>query len=331
MNINFKALVVEELTNGNFERKIKTKNIADLPQNDVIVKVLFSSLNYKDALSATGNKGITRKYPHTPGIDISGIVEESKSELFQKGDEVIITGYDLGMNTDGGFSEYACVPAEWIVRKPAQISSRQSMIIGTAGFTAMSGILEILAHNIKPNDGKILVTGASGGVGLMAVTILSKLGYNVIAASGKAEHYDILRKAGAIEIIGREVLGAESPKPLLPQQWVAVIDTVGGLVLANAIKGTNKYGLVATCGSVISSELNISIFPFILRGVRLIGLASAETLMNKRLLIWDKLNEVLGKTDLEFLTKEVKLDDINQEIDLILKSKQIGRVIINMK
>jgi putative YhdH/YhfP family quinone oxidoreductase len=164
----------------------------------------------------------------------------------------------------------------------------------------------------------------------MAVTILSKLGYNVIAASGKSEHYDILKKAGANEIIGREVLGTESPKPLLPQQWVAVIDTVGGLVLANAIKGTNKYGLVATCGSVISSELNISIFPFILRGVRLIGLASAETQMNKRLVVWEKLNDVLGKVDLEFLAKEVKLDDISQEIDLILKSKQIGRVVINI-
>jgi putative YhdH/YhfP family quinone oxidoreductase len=328
MEQTFKALVIEEKENSVFARNILTKNINELPQNEVLIKVHYSSLNYKDALSASGNKGVTRKYPHTPGIDAAGIVVNSQLNKFKEGDEVICTGYDLGMNTAGGFGQYISVPASWVVARPQNISLRNSMIIGTAGFTAMSGVMEILNHGIQPQDGKILVTGATGGVGIMAVTFLANLGYEVIAASGKTEQYDFLKKAGAKEIIGRDEINDTTGKPLLNKRWVAAIDTVGGNVLATVLKSTENYGLVATCGSIDSTELHISIFPFILRGVRLIGLASAETLMQKRLVVWDKIAEKF--TNFDFLVKEIKLEALSDEIDLILKGKQVGRVLVNM-
>ena len=329
MEQNFKALVVEEI-NSAFERSIKNKNIADLPANDVLIRVHYSSLNYKDALSATGNKGITRNYPHTPGVDVGGVVVNSKTPKYKEGDEVIVTGYDLGMNTSGGFGEYVRVSADWIVRKPIEISLRTAMIIGTAGFTAMNGVLEIINCGIKPEDGKIVVSGATGGVGIMATTFLAKLGYDVIASSGKKEHYKLLEKAGAKEICGRELLNEQSPKPVLPQKWIAGIDTVGGNVLTNILKSLAKYGIVCTCGNIVSAELHTSIFPFIIRGIRLIGLASAETFMSKRLVIWDKIVSNFGNFDFDFLTKEIKLEGLNTEIDLMLKGQQVGRVLVNM-
>jgi putative YhdH/YhfP family quinone oxidoreductase len=331
MKQTFKALVIEEI-NSVFERNIKNRNIADLPDNDVLIEVHYSSLNYKDALSATGNKGITRNYPHTPGIDVSGIVVSSKkTSRFKEGDEVIVTGYDLGMNTSGGFSEYVNVPVDWIIPKPNNISLRTAMIVGTAGFTAMSGVLEIMNYGIKPEDGKIVVSGATGGVGIMATTFLSKLGYNVIVSTGKKEQYSILEQAGAKEICGRELLGEESAKPILQQKWIAGIDTVGGNVLTNILKSLNKYGIVCTCGNIISTELHTSIFPFILRGVRLIGLASAETYMPKRLEIWNKISSEFGKFNFDFLTKEIRLEELNGEIDSMLRGKQVGRVLVNCR
>jgi len=334
MEQTFKALVIEEKGNSVFERNILTKNINDLPQNELLIKVLYSSLNYKDALSASGNKGITREYPHTPGIDAAGIVVKSKTEKFKEGDEVICTGYDLGMNTAGGFGQYISIPADWAVARPQNISLRNSMIIGTAGFTAMNGVMEILNHSVRPQDGKILVTGATGGVGIMAITFLANLGYEVIASSGKVNQYNLLKKAGATEIIPRYEVNDMTGKPLLRKRWVAAIDTVGGNVLATALKSTENYGIVATCGNIDSTELHISIFPFILRGVRLIGLASAETLMQKRINVWNKIADwikIAEKSDFDFLAKEIKLEELSDEIDLMLKGKQVGRILVNMQ
>jgi putative YhdH/YhfP family quinone oxidoreductase len=285
MTKTFKALVIEEKENSIFERNIKTKSITELPQGEVLIQVHYSSLNYKDALSATGNKGITRTYPHTPGVDAAGIVAESTSPKFKEGDKVICTGYDLGMNTSGGFGQYIRIPADWVVSCPSNIGLRNAMIIGTAGFTAMNGVMEIINHNIKPDDGSIVVSGATGGVGIMSVVFLSAMGYNVIASSGKSEHYDLLKKAGAKDIQGRELLNEDSKKPLAAQKWIAAIDTVGGNVLTNIMKSVSMYGVVATCGNIASVELHTSIFPFILRGIRLIGLASAESPMQKKLAI----------------------------------------------
>jgi len=330
MEQKFKALVVEE-KNSTFDRNIKNKNLLDLPDNDVLIKVHYSSLNYKDCLSAIGNKGITKNYPHTPGVDVGGIVVSSKVSQFKEGDEVIVTGYDLGMNTSGGFGEYVCVPANWIVPKPKEISLRTAIIIGTAGFTAMNAIMEIMNYGIKNNDGKIVVSGATGGVGIMAITFLSKYGYDIIASSGKKEQYPMLEKAGANEIYDRCLLNETSTKPVLLPKWIAGIDTVGGNVLTNILKAVNKYGIVCTCGNVISTELHTSIFPFIIRGVRLIGLASAEIYMKKRLQIWNIINNDFNKFNFDFLTKEIKLNDLNAEIDSMLKGQQAGRVLVNMK
>jgi len=333
MSINFKTFVVEEEIieeKSSFIRSIRTKSIFDLPEGEVIINVKYSSLNYKDALSIVGNKGITRKYPHTPGIDAAGVVVESTSSKFKKDDKVLCTGYDLGMNTSGGYSQYIRIPANWIIKCPSNLSLRTTMIIGTAGFTAMNAVMEIMNHNVKPADGKILVSGATGGVGIIAVLFLSHLGYEVIASSGKTEYFSLLQKAGAKEIISRATLSETNSKPLAVQKWIAAIDTVGGNVLTNILKTTSNYGIVATCGNVISTELKTSIFPFILRGVRLIGLASAEMPLNKKQAIWDFINEKFYNLDFEFFTKEIKLEELSPEIDKIIKGNQVGRVLISL-
>lgn len=264
---NYKALVVEE-TDGGYVRSIQLRNIDDLPAGELLVRVTYSSLNYKDALSATGNKGVTKNYPHTPGIDAAGIVEKSQSPAFEPGDAVIVTGYDLGMNTAGGFGEYIRVPEAWAVKLPVGLSPREAMIFGTAGFTAGISVLKLSEH-IRPDDGEILVSGATGGVGSMSVAILAKLGYRVVALTGKAEEQDFFDKLGAHRIMSRQVFQEQTGRPLLPVQWAGCIDTVGGTVLENLIKATGPLGIVTCCGNVASADLTLTVYPFILRGCRL--------------------------------------------------------------
>jgi acrylyl-CoA reductase (NADPH) len=329
MNRSFKAIVIEESGEGKFIASMRDRLISDLPDNDVLVKVSWSGLNYKDALSASGNKGITRKYPHTPGIDAAGIVVSSKSGLFNEGEEVIITGYDLGMNTSGGFAEYINVPSQWVVKRPKGISLQESMIIGTSGFTAASGIFEFIEHGIKPESGEILVTGATGAVGSMAVAMLSKAGYQVVAASGKAEAEEWLIKQGATRIIGRKEVDDNSGKGLLPGKWAAVLDTVGGNILSTAIRSTKDRGIITTCGMIASNMLNVSVFPFILRAVKLIGIASAETPMERRLEIWN-LIQSLRPDSLTDITRTINLDDTPNELQMMLQGKQTGKVLVRI-
>jgi putative YhdH/YhfP family quinone oxidoreductase len=329
--MKYQALNVEELPNGTFARSIVIKNTDALPQNEVCINVLYSSLNYKDALSATGNKGITRKYPHIPGIDAAGVVAKSTSPKFKEGDQVICTGYDLGMNTDGGFGQYISVPADWVLPLPAGMSLKTAMIVGTAGFTAMNGACEIASH-LHETTGNILVTGATGGVGTMAVAFLSAMGYNVVAASSKESQYPLLQKLGAKSCINtRNTLSEEQKKPLLPQEYSGCLDTVGGTILVNAIKHTSKYGIVATCGNIAAAEISISIFPFILRGVRLIGLASAEMPIEKKRIIWDEVAKYIDKINIAEFCKEITLRELSAEIDTMLQAQQIGRVVVDMK
>ncbi|MEM6299920.1 MAG: YhdH/YhfP family quinone oxidoreductase, partial [Bacteroidota bacterium] len=226
----FKALRVHEQTDGTFSRQIESRSTDDLPEGEVLIRVHFAGLNYKDALSATGNKGVTRKFPHTPGIDAAGVVEESNHSDFKAGDEVIVTSYDLGMNTDGGFAEYIRVPAEWVVPKPNTLSLSESMILGTAGFTAGLSLWKMLQNDQNPEAGKILVTGATGGVGSFAVGICAKAGFEVIASTGKSEATEYLKKLGATEVVGRDYAHDDSKRPLLKPLWAGVIDTVGGEV-----------------------------------------------------------------------------------------------------
>jgi putative YhdH/YhfP family quinone oxidoreductase len=328
-NQAFKAMVVEEASDKRFVRRIREKFISELPDGEVLVRVHYSSLNYKDALSAIGNKGVTRKYPHTPGIDAAGIVEESASETVRKGDSVIVTSYDLGMNTSGGFGQYIRVPADWVVKLPQNLSLKESMIYGTAGFTAGLSI-DALAAGLRPDAGDVLVTGATGGVGSTAVAVLSRLGYDVVAASGKSDAEPFLTGLGARRIVSRQDIMDDGNRPLLKGQWAGVVDTVGGDILATAIKSSNAGGIVTCCGNVASPSLPLTVFPFILRGIRLIGIDSQNCPMAHRSSVWRKLAEEWKIDRLEAICQEVSLTEIDPYIDTILKGGIKGRVLVNL-
>jgi putative YhdH/YhfP family quinone oxidoreductase len=331
----FKALIVKEI-NGKFVREISIKSIDELPEGDVLINVKYSSLNYKDALSAIGNKGVTRKYPHTPGIDAAGIVELSKSNLFKKGDEVLVTGYDLGQNTSGGFAEYIRVPSEWIVKLPEGLSLKESMMIGTAGFTAGLSVYKLWesmpsAEQVGVDkDGEIIVTGATGGVGSIAVILLAKLGYNVAASTRKKDKENYLKQIGAKLIINSNELDDKSGKPLLSRRWKGAVDTVGGNILSTVLRSLDFSCSAASCGNTLSSELNMTVFPFILRGVNLLGINSSETPMDLRKIIWQKLASEWKLDILKQITTECSLEELNEKIDLILKGGITGRILVNL-
>jgi putative YhdH/YhfP family quinone oxidoreductase len=325
----FKAFVVEETGKNEFSSEIKELTTADLPAGDVLVRVEYSSLNYKDALSATGNRGVTRNYPHTPGIDAAGVVAESATDDVKEGDSVIVTSYDLGMNTSGGYGQYIRVPADWVVNLPAGMTLEESMIYGTAGFTAGMSVGK-LTPAVKPDDGQILVTGATGGVGSMAVGILAKLGYSVAAVSGKADAEEMLTTLGADEIIDRQAFLEGSDRPLLKTRWAGVIDTVGGEILAAAVKSTLPLGVVTCCGNVASVDLPLNVFPFILRGVSLIGIDSQNCPMPFRRHVWEKLASEWKFPALDNIYREIELAGLPSEIDKILKGGQKGRVVVRV-
>lgn len=325
----FKAMLVTETADKRFVREVTRKSLADLPAGELLIEVKYSSLNYKDALSATGNKGVTRSYPHTPGIDAAGVVAQSSHPNFQAGDEVIVTGFDLGMNTSGGFSQWIRVPARWAIKLPNGLTLKESMVYGTAGLTAALCVMEMEDHGLKPNEGEVLVTGATGGVGSLGVAILARSGYQVVAATGKETEKDYLRRLGAKEVISREAANDASGRPLLKTRWTGVLDTVGGNILATAIKSTQYGGLVAACGMVASPELSLTVFPFILRGVRLLGVDSVECSMERRLKAWSKIAGEWKLERLDFLYSECSLENLGDKIDAILKGKITGRIVVN--
>lgn len=327
-NLSFKALVVREVEDGSFTRNIEEKKISELPAGEVVIKNKYAGLNYKDALSASGHKGISRNYPHTPGVDACGVVAHSTSDKFKEGDEVIVTGYDLGMNTSGGFQEYIRVPAGWVVPKPDGLSLKEAMVFGTAGFTAALGLHKMQLMGQIPEMGEILVTGATGGVGSMAVGILAKAGFEVIASTGKTDAHHHLKKLGATRIEGREFANDESGKPLLRSQWAGAIDTVGGNTLATCVKACKSKGSVVSCGLVASHELHMTVYPFLLNGINILGVDSAETDMNLRQHLWGRLAKEWKLDDLESYGTFVSLDDIIQQMDLILKGQTKGRVVV---
>ncbi|HKY10261.1 MAG TPA: YhdH/YhfP family quinone oxidoreductase [Candidatus Binatia bacterium] len=326
---SFKAMVVSETAEKTFPREIRERALSDLPAGELIIEVKYSSLNYKDALSATGNKGVTRKYPHTPGIDAAGIVADSTTKLFAVGDQVTVTGFDLGMNTSGGFGQYISVPALWATKLPQGLSLKDSMSHGTAGLTAALCIIRLMASGLTKESGEVLVTGATGGVGSIAVAILGKLGFNVVAATGKSSEQDFLTKLGAKTIISREEANDTSGRPLQKPRWAGVVDTVGGNILATALKTTKYGGLVAACGNAMSHELNVNVFPFILRGVSLLGVDSVEIPMRARQMAWNKLAGEWS-IDVGSLVNEVSLEELNPKIDEILKGGICGRVLVNL-
>ena len=330
-NIAFKALIVTETADKQFIRTIGEKHIADLPAGEVLIKVGYSSLNYKDALSASGNKGVTRKYPHTPGIDAAGIVVESSASTIQPGEQVLVTGFDLGMNTAGGYEEYIRVPAAWVVPLPTNLSLRESMMYGTAGFTAALSCSKLIANGVTPDQGPVLVTGATGGVGSIAVAILAKSGYEVAAVTTKLNEAPYLRQIGAKEIISTADADDQSSRPLLKPRWAGVVDTVGGNILSTAIKATRYGGTITCCGNVTSGELHTSIYPFILNGISLLGIDSVNCPTGLRLRIWDKLAGDWKLDHLETITTELpNLEALNERIGLILQGRHRGRDIVKI-
>lgn len=324
----FKAFQVEEISENKYAGKIVSRAISDLPEGDVLVRVHYSSLNYKDALSASGNKGVTKLYPHTPGIDAAGVVVSSTHSAFQPGTEVIVSCYGLGMKTAGGFGEYIRVPAAWVMKCPQGISLKESMIYGTAGFTAALSVEKLLGNGVHPEQGRVLVTGATGGVGSVAVAILAQNGFSVSAVSGKSDQGSFLHKLGADRIISREKAIDPKNRALLKPQWAGVVDTVGGPILAASLKGTKYGGTVTCCGNVASPDLSLTVYPFILRAVSLIGIDAAECPMNVREKVWEKLADSWRINALNDLAQYITLEELAAHIDLMLHGKIKGRVVL---
>jgi putative YhdH/YhfP family quinone oxidoreductase len=260
----FRALLVSKTDEKTYTREVTERKINDLPEGDVLVRVRYSSLNFKDGLSCIGKPGVTRNYPHTPGIDASGEVAESSDSRFKAGELVIVTGYNLGMDTSGGFGQYIRVPADWVVPLPEGITVKEGAIYGVAGFTAALSVDALQKHGVGSEDGEIVVTGSTGGVGSVSVALLSHLGYTVVASTGKKEESEFLSGLGASEIISREEVNDESNKPLLSERWAGAVDSVGGTTLATLLKAKKRGGAIAATGLVASSELSTTVFPFIL-------------------------------------------------------------------
>ena len=326
-----KAFVVEKIGEKEFTSGIQDISTPKCEENEVVIKVTYSSLNYKDALSSIGNPGVTRKFPHITGIDVSGTIFESTSPIFKVGERVLVTGYDMGMNSNGGHAQYVKVPASWVARIPDSISDKEIMTFGTAGLTAALSVNELIENGIKPESGDILVTGATGGVGSIAIAILSKLGYNIVAISGKKDRIDFLKNIGANEVILREVFEENTNKPLLSEKYAGVIDTVGGQILANALKEVKYDGVVTCCGLTSSSQLNTNVFPFILRGVRLIGIDSVECKLEKKQAAWEKLASRWKINSLNTIVNEITLDEIKVAYEHLLSGKAVGRYVVKIK
>ena len=323
--MKYSAYYVEE-NEGSYSASITKLDLKKPQEGFVQIKVSHSSLNYKDALSASGNKGVTRNYPFVPGIDAVGKITDANSSEFSEGEDVIVTGYDMGMNTPGGFGEYINVPAGWIVKKPAKLTNIEVMSIGTAGLTAAASVLKIY-ESLENSDLPILVSGATGGVGSIAVMLLSKLGKEVSALTGKSSSTDFLQSIGASNIIMRDKYLESDIKALERASFSSAIDTVGGKILSKMLTQISPHGVVACCGNVAGIEVNTTVFPFILRGLTLAGIDSAESPIEFKTSIWNKFADE-WKLDLSSLIKIVTKEDLQQEIDLILKGGQQGRVVL---
>jgi putative YhdH/YhfP family quinone oxidoreductase len=326
-----KAFLVEKIGDKEFVAGIKEVSVPKCDDKEIVIKVTYSSLNYKDALSSIGNPGVTRNFPHITGIDVAGTVYESTSSIFKVGERVLVTGYDMGMNTNGGHAEFVKVPASWVARIPDSITDKEIMTFGTAGLTAALSVNELIANGVGPESGSILVTGATGGVGSIAVSILSKIGFNVVAISGKEEKIDYLKRIGAQEVILRNTFNEEAKKPMMGEKYAGVVDTVGGEVLANALKYIKYDGVATCCGLTSSHELNTNVFPFILRGVRLIGIDSVECKLEKKQAAWEKIASKWKIDTLNSITNEITLKEVKDAYSLLLSGKAVGRYVVRIK
>jgi acrylyl-CoA reductase (NADPH) len=326
--LSFKALVVEQ-TAEDVQVHIRTMQLEDLPKGELHIKVAYSSMNYKDALACTANGNIVKSYPFIPGIDLAGTVVTSGNERFKTGDEVLVTGYGLGVTHFGGFSGNARVPAEWAVALPDGLSLKEAMIIGTAGFTAALSVMELQENEVSPDKGPILVTGATGGVGSMAVAILAKLGYEVIASTGKEELNEYLLELGASRVVMRNEVLKDPIRTLDKQLWAGAIDCVGGKTLASILPSVQYGGVVAASGMTGGVELATSVFPFILRGIRLIGIDSVQASISKRIKVWQRLASDYKPLRLSDLSEEISLEQVTDYVTTMLTGQSRGRILIN--
>lgn len=331
MSQSYLAYRIQESETGTFTRELTSLQTDQLPEGDLLIQVHYSALNYKDALSATGNKGVTRHYPHTPGIDAVGEVVESKVDSYTVGQQVLVTSFDLGMNTDGGFGQMIRVPAEWAVALPPELSMETAMILGTAGFTAGLALYKMLRNGQTPEMGPVVITGASGGVGSLAVAILAHLGYEVHAITGKEAAHEYLTQLGAAAIHGREYVDDRSGRPLVRPKWAGAIDMVGGNTLTTLLKACKREGSVASCGLVDSPKLSTTVFPFILNGVNLLGVDSATCPLTWRHEIWQKLATAWHPPVVDQIGKLVPLTELDPYIDLILQGQTQGRIVIDLR
>ncbi len=327
----YKAFEVREETEKNFVGTIVEKSALELAEGSVSIEVCYSSVNYKDALSASGSKAVTREYPHVPGIDAAGTVLASTDSNFAVGDEVVVTGYDLGMNTAGGFGQQVTVPGGWVTKLPVGLSLRDSMVLGTAGLTAGLCVNKLLLNGITPEAGKVLVTGATGGVGIIACALLVKLGFEVVASTGKLAETAKLTALGVSEVISREAFSEENPRPMLKESYAAAVDVAGGTTLVNVIKSLSYGGSVAACGLVDSPALSATVLPFILRGVNLLGVDSVELPLDQKQQIWNQFANEWALTDIDSLAETIVLAELPAVLAKVLAGGAIGRYVLDLR
>jgi acrylyl-CoA reductase (NADPH) len=330
LETQFKAFVVNKVEDD-FSAKIEQVTMSDLSPGEVTIKVAYSSVNYKDGLASIPNGKIVRSYPFIPGIDLAGTVVNSNDERFSDGDNVIVTSYELGVAHTGGYSEYARVPADWIVPLPDGLSLEESMILGTAGFTAALSVHRLEENGLRPEKGPVLVTGATGGVGSMAVAMLAKRGYKVNASTGKESEHEYLKKIGASEVISREEVAGEKYRPLDKQLWAAAVDPVGGKTLSSIISKLQYNGSVAVSGLTGGTDVPTTVFPFILRGINILGIDSVYCPMEIRKELWSRMATDLKPEDhLHTIKQEVTLESLPDTLSAILKGEARGRTIVKI-
>lgn len=330
MTATFRAFLVNK-TEAGFRAGLGQLSRAELPDGEVLVKVVYSGVNYKDALAAIPEGKIVRGYPFVPGIDLAGVVEESTDGRFKTGDEVIVTSYDLGVSHYGGFSEYARVKADWIVPRPAGLTLKEAMALGTAGFTAALAIHQLQKNGVQPDRGLVLVTGATGGAGSCAVSILHKLGYQVAASTGKAAEHEYLRELGASEILDRAITSAESTRPMEKERWAGSVDAVGGSTLAYLIRATQYGGSIAAFGMTGGGHFSSTVFPFILRGINLLGIDSVFCPMELRRTIWQHLGtDYKPEQLLSHIGHEIDFEELPAALADVLQGRARGHTIVRI-
>ncbi|HUT88665.1 MAG TPA: YhdH/YhfP family quinone oxidoreductase [Thermoguttaceae bacterium] len=326
----FRCYLVTKDADGHVSGRLTEQPLDELPDGEVLIRVQYSSLNYKDALGAKGHPGVNRVFPHIPGVDAAGTVAQSGAYEFVEGDPVLVTGFDMGANRWGGYAEYVRVPQDWVVPLPEGLSLRESMMLGTAGLTAGFCVDALRKHDVRPESGQVVVTGASGGVGSFAVAILAKLGYHVAAVTGKTTAHEYLKSLGAAEILPREAVDDTSGKPLLSRRWAGAVDTVGGNTLSTILRSMQLSGCVAACGNAAGFDLPITVYPFILRGVTLAGIDAAWCPIPLRHETWHRLAAEWKPDCLDAIARFIDFEELPPQFDEILAGRLTGRLAVDI-